>query len=123
MNVLGAAVLIVCLAACSSSPSQQHAQYDGYLSLMKGLSVEQLMKSWGRPEETAQLKNGSKALIYIEEREMPSSQYNLFTGTNETVRKTFRCRTSFEIGPDDHVRSYEFEGNGCGAKKMKTAVR
>jgi len=120
MNYLVAAVLIVSLMGCGTGTAKEHAQYDAYLSLMKGLSVGQLMNSWGRPDETSSHKNGNKVMTYIDHRETPVSRYNLFTGKDEMVRKELRCRTSFEIGPDDHVRSYEFEGNGCGSKKLRT---
>jgi hypothetical protein len=120
MNYLVAAALIASLMGCSTGTAKEHAQYDAYLSLMKGLSVDQLMNSWGRSDETSSLKNGSKVMTYSEHREIPISQYNLFTGRNEMVRKELKCRTSFEIGPDDHVRSYKFEGNGCGAKRLRT---
>ena len=120
MNYLVAAVLIVSLMGCGTGTAKEHAQYDAYLSLMKGLSVDQLMNSWGRPDEPSSLKNGNKVMTYIEHREAPVAQYNLFTGRNETVRKELRCKTSFEIGPDDHVLSYAFGGNGCGSKKLRT---
>ena len=120
MNILVAAVLVLILSGCGGGTAKQHARYDAYLSLTKGLRVEQLMNSWGQPDDTTQLKNGNKALIYHEQREVPVSEYNLFTGRNETVRKAFRCTTSFEIGPDDLVRAHRFEGNGCGSQRLRT---
>lgn len=120
MNILVATVLVLILSGCGGGTAKQHARYDAYLSLMNGLSVEQLMNSWGQPDDTTQFRNGNKALIYIEQWEMPVSEYNLFTGQNETVRKAFRCTTSFEIGPDDLVRAYDFEGNGCGSTRLRT---
>ena len=124
-------LIMINLCACATE-----AKYEQKLDLLKGKTEQQLIASWGQPNQIKELKNGDKILTYtnISNEVIPAPGYydmammdedeifapftyggNIIPDGNflgENI--TDYCQTSFYLSKN-HITSWQYHGNSCVA--------
>jgi len=130
-NIL-ALLLCLGLAGCATT-----AKYEAKLNTWMGASEESLVASWGVPDKTYDLRDGKKAIEYVDKNTIHTGGYTYtvpqttyqtgtignqsYSGTSTTYvtetepvqRYRIFCRTSFIIDKSGKVESWHHKGNGC----------
>lgn len=128
---LGLLIIILCLNACATP-----AGYEKKLATEIGKTEQQLITSWGQPNQIKQLKNGDKILTYTYtgNQILPAPEYydmemmdedeifapftyggNIIPDGNflgENI--TDYCQTKFYL-KNNLVTSWQYNGNACVA--------
>ncbi len=137
--VLAAAAASVLLTACVSAEG-----YRQHMDLLVGQTTDQLQMQWGIPDQTTRLDDGTEMWVYHRESENRSGgywttqshtrveEYKDKDGNKQTRKVTYSspyyeplvvthsyCETRFIVGPDHHVKSVSFEGDGCVDKEIE----
>ena len=131
LKKIGLFIIIFCLNACATN-----AKYEEKLSSELGKTEQQIISSWGQPNQIKEFKNGDKILTYlsINNQVIPIGGYydmsmldedeifapftyggNIIPDANflgETV--TDYCQTKFYLS-NNHVTSWQYNGNACVA--------
>lgn len=128
--------ILVCVmtAGCATT-----ARYEAQLDSWIGSSEESLVAGWGVPDKEYRLNDGKKAVEYIQRDTIqtggyaytrPQTTYETgtigdepYSSTSTTYVKEVEpvkkyklyCSTSFIIGTDGKVVSWQHEGNNCVA--------
>jgi hypothetical protein len=131
--VLGGLALVL-LAACGPVATQQ--AYYGQLQTWVGQPADLLARTWGPPDKSFKLSDGSTLLQYerlkqryVRGASYPDTDYVTVRGKdgryyNRPVTRwregpgyfnIDRCSTRFEVGADGVIRTFQFEGDDCVA--------
>lgn len=107
------AALIALLSACATT-----GKYKRALATWKGESVDKLVMSWGPPNSSFTLSDGSTVLEYSWGNTQvyylpgnPAARTPGYVGSNYNW-----CKTLFTVAPDGHIRSISFQGNSCKSR-------
>jgi hypothetical protein len=134
--------VILCLAGCATT-----ANYEKTCASWIGDKEDSLISSWGPPQSTYTLSDGSRVIQYVREGNAqvggltytaPQTTYNngvingyggsaTYNGTStQFVEQTtpvynihLSCITRFTIDSSGIIQSYSFEGNNCLALPPK----
>lgn len=137
--------LIAALAciACVLGGCATEAGYKKILDSWVGSDADQLVMQWGPPQSSYTMSNGTKVLQFSSARQFqtggvttyqPVTTYNNgnvyspygmgnYSGTSTSYVPTtspvqtwnMQCTTRFEVGTDNKIKSYSYEGNDCVA--------
>ena len=128
-NYLYVTLLTLFLTACATTE-----KYEAILNTWVGASVNDLVSSWGYPQESFQAPNGNMVYVYSKSMNfvMPTqttSRYDIqsdplyglpttvYGNTTTTGGQTlsYSCRTFFEVNQSKKIVSWRWEGNNCRA--------
>jgi hypothetical protein len=115
-------ILVVLISACATT-----AKYEAILNTWVGHDVNELVNSWGYPQNSFKAPNGNTVYVYGS-----SGSYTMPTQTNTThnvIGNTvysnstttggqtlnFWCRTYFEVDDSNKIVTWRWEGNRCTA--------
>ena len=121
-RVIILAIFLVILTGCATS-----AKYNAILDSWMGKDVNNLVNSWGYPQNSFKAPNGNTVYVYGH-----SGSYTMPTQTNTThnvVGNTvysnsqttggqtlnFWCRTFIEANEQNIIVNWRWEGNNCVA--------
>lgn len=121
--------LAVILAALALSGCATSAKYEALLETWKGKSINELVESWGYPDNTIMAPNGNTVYVYgyHQSTYIPKTNYISsgvgFDGGNlansisissfggYTVEES--CSTYFEVDADKVIIKWKWKGNAC----------
>ena len=118
---------IMFFSACAST-----AKYEEILDSWVNNNVNDLVRSWGYPKNSFKAPNGNRVYVYEWSSSYTSPTYtntthNLVGDTIQSNSLTtggltthYWCRTFFEVGFNDRIITWRWEGNDCKSRKMKT---
>lgn len=121
-RALIAVLVIALLSGCATS-----AKYNAILDTWMGHDVNELVNSWGYPQNSFKAPNGNTVYVYGS-----SGSYTMPTQTNTTYNVVgntvygnsyttggqtlnFWCRTFFEVNDQNIIVNWRWEGNNCKA--------
>lgn len=121
-RALIAVLVIALLSGCATS-----AKYNAILDTWMWHDVNELVNSWGYPQNSFKAPNGNTVYVYGS-----SGSYTMPTQTNTTYNVVgntvygnsyttggqtlnFWCRTFFEVNDQNIIVNWRWEGNNCKA--------
>lgn len=117
------ALLAGCAATVNPVTTESRAtreKYEAKLNSWLQADINTLVKSWGPPSGEFKVANGNKVYVYQGEtsRHVPARSHplagnlgNFITGGDSV--QIFWCKTFFEVGADNRIVQWRFEGNNC----------
>lgn len=121
-------VLVALALACSLSGCATTEKYENVLSSWVGSDVNQLVNSWGYPQNSFQAPNGNTVYVYGTSGSytMPQQTTSTYNAVGNTVygnstttggqTLSFWCKTYFEVDDSDRIVTWRWEGNNCKAR-------
>ncbi len=125
-------ILVLVFCGCATT-----AKYDAKLSTYVGATEEDIVANWGIPNKTYELDNGKKALEFLNRTVVevggftsvtPYTTYQSGTINGQEYRgsstsyviekdpprkQRLSCKTTFLLGKDGKVESFNRSGNNC----------
>jgi hypothetical protein len=127
MKYLLLLVVSASLAGCATT-----AKYEATLNTWVGSSAQALVASWGYPQSQMTAPDGNLAYVYDRQGSivLPTSTYtnatvssygntaygNAYSTTYGGGTLRMECQTVFEIGPDQRIVSWHWQGNACKSR-------
>ena len=127
-------VLLLCLGLSGCATT---VKYEAKLNTWIGASEDALIASWGVPDKTYDMRDGKKAIEYVDRNTVEMGGYTYttpqityesgkigdksYSGTSTTyetetepIRKyRLSCKTTFIINNSGQIESWHHEGNNC----------
>jgi hypothetical protein len=125
-------VMVMLVSGCATT-----AKYESKLNTWIGASEDSLIASWGVPDKTYEMRDGKKAIEYVDRNTVQTGGYTYttpkttyhsgkigdksYSGTSTTyetetepIRKyRLSCKTTFIINNSGQIESWHHEGNNC----------
>jgi hypothetical protein len=112
--------ILLAIVGCATT-----AKYEEVLNTWIGADVNQLVDSWGYPQNSFEAPNGNKVYTYSSSGQitMPTqtnSNYNIYGNTiygsttttgGQTINLS--CTTHFEADPTGRIVKWSYKGNQC----------
>ncbi len=127
MKAFGVVLAGVFLAGCATT-----AKYEAALNSWVGSDANALTNSWGYPSGSFEAPNGNKVYVYqnggsvtlpttYQTNANVTSYGNTAYGSATTnvyggQTLNFWCKTFFEVGPDNRIVRWSWQGNNCKSK-------
>ena len=132
MRILLITLLIAFLSACAAhNTNSTHEAYHNYYAKWRGMNANDLVKTWGTPNQTKVDRHGNKSYVYTTESTQSYPSSAAF-GTTTTVnagglpvvtgappvhaKKTVvagKCTTTFHLNKKNIVVGITMMGNSC----------
>lgn len=102
---------VVCLASLALASCATTRSYENSLSRWKGKRESDLIRQWGKPQQTEKLADGGKTLTYVKVTEPHLVR-------DPASRKTVvlpECKTRFLVDASSTILGWQYEGPDCRA--------
>jgi hypothetical protein len=112
------AVLILTIFSTSafSAPDAGEKRYEEVLESWIGADINNLIDSWGPPDQQYRMPNGNMLYTWIDS----SSVTMPFMNDGDTIwgggTLIFSCTTTFSVQPSGRIFSWRWKGNKCRSK-------